>query len=181
VKPGQHNQTTIKGDYMSAKTVFLKTDLGLEEVNNRKHKLPAKLRTMLILIDGQHDESTLIHDAHSIGAPEDFLERLMSIELIMKRTVGTSAANDAIADLPLPETTTEPDEYTRFRAAKEFMNVSIVDAMGIRSFFFTLKLERAGNVADLRELAASYTKAIEKASGSEMAEVLSTRLRKLLR
>ena len=60
------------------------------------------------------------------------------------------------------------------------MNVSIADAMGLRSFFFTLKLERAGNVADLKELEESFTKAIEKASGSKMAEVLSTRLRKLL-
>lgn len=165
---------------MSAKTVFLKTDLGLNEVTSREHKLPAKLRTMLILIDGQHDEAQLIHDAQSIGAPADFLERLMAMDLIMKRTISTDAANDAIAHLPSPEATIESDEYTRFRVAKEFMNVSIVDAMGIRSFFFTLKLERAGNVADLKELEASFTKAIEKASGSKMAELLSTRLRKLL-
>ena len=165
---------------MSAKTVFLKTDSGLEEVTNRKRKLPAKLRTMLILIDGQHDEAALIYDAQSIGAPADFLERLMSMDLIMKRTVTAGAVDDMIADLPVSEATVETDEYTRFRAAKVFMNVSIADAMGLRSFFFTLKLERAGNVADLKELEESFTKAIEKASGSKMAEVLSTRLRKLL-
>ena len=65
-------------------------------------------------------------------------------------------------------------------AAKEFMNVSVVNALGLKSFFFTLKLERAGNVADLRELVEAYKAAIAKASGQAEAEVLTERLLEML-
>jgi len=73
------------------------------------------------------------------------------------------------------------DEFSRFRAAKDFMNVTIVDALGIKSFFFTLKLERAGTRADLRELAEPYREAIAKAEGEDQAAVLAGRLAEMLR
>ena len=60
------------------------------------------------------------------------------------------------------------------------MNVSVVNALGLKSFFFTLKLERAGNVADLRELVEAYKAAIAKASGQAEAEVLTERLLEML-
>lgn len=165
---------------MNATNVFLKTPLGLREVSERKRKLPSKVRTMLVLIDGHKAETELRKDAQQIGAPDDFLEQLLAVELIMKESVTLVAANDAISDGPVAATASAPDEYTRFRAAKDFMNVSVVDAMGIRAFFFTLKLERAGTLADLRTLETSYETAIRKASGEEVAYVLAKRLRELL-
>ena len=61
------------------------------------------------------------------------------------------------------------------------MNITVVDALGIKSFFFTLKLERAGNVADLRELVDPYRQCIVKGEGEAQAEVLTRRLREMLR
>ena len=61
------------------------------------------------------------------------------------------------------------------------MNVTVVDALGIKSFFFTLKLERAGNIADLRELVGPYRDAITKGSGAEEARVFTERLDVMLR
>ena len=167
---------------MNATNVFLKTPLGLREVSERNRKLPSKVRTMLVLIDGHKAETELRKDAQQIGAPDDFLEQLLAVELIMKESVTLVAANDAISDGPVAATASAPapDEYMRFRAAKDFMNVSIVDAMGIRAFFFTLKLERAGTLADLRTLETNYENAIRKASGEEVAYVLAKRLRELL-
>lgn len=68
------------------------------------------------------------------------------------------------------------DEYVRFRAAKDFMNNAVVNALGMRAFFFTLKLERAGNVADLRELVKPFKDAITKGTSEAEAEVLTQRL-----
>jgi hypothetical protein len=73
------------------------------------------------------------------------------------------------------------DEFTRFRAAKDFMNMTIVEALGLKAFFFTMKLERAGNVAELREIVPAYRQALEKAVGAPEAEVLAQRLDVLLR
>ena len=61
------------------------------------------------------------------------------------------------------------------------MNVTVVDALGIKSFFFTLKLERAGNLAELRELIDSYRAAILKGSGEDEARVFTERLNVMLR
>ena len=72
-------------------------------------------------------------------------------------------------------------EFSRFRAAKDFMNVTLVDALGIKSFFFTLELERAGNVADLRERAGPYREALARSEGDAQAVVLAARLEKMLR
>ena len=99
------------------------------------------------------------------------------IEKIGNASSDESKAADRLAYPPAAA----GDEYTRFRAAKDFMNITVVDALGIRSFFFTLKLERAGNLADLRELVRGYSDAITKGSGTEEARVFTLRLEAMLR
>ena len=67
---------------MADADVYRKTELGLAEVKERKHKLNPRVRTMLILIDGSHDEAQLRQEAAGIGAPGDFLDQLLSAGLI---------------------------------------------------------------------------------------------------
>jgi hypothetical protein len=164
---------------MGAGDIYTKTSLGVQEVSNRKMKLSPRLRTMLILIDGRQPALILKEEAEKVGAPDDFLEQLVALQLVIKSGVavvsGPQEAEQA-PDAPAPAA----DEYTRFRAAKDFMNSSVVNALGIKSFFFTLKLERAGNVADLRGLVDGYREAISKGSGPEEAEVLTRRLKVML-
>lgn len=160
---------------MATGTLYLKTALGSAEVANRKLKLAPRLRTMLILIDGIQPEFILREEAAKVGAPDDFLDVLMAKGLIAKvgdaaKAAGLSASNRVAVD-----------EFTRFREAKDFMNVTVVDALGLKSFFFTLKLERAGNCADLRELVDTYRASIEKAEGTAQADVLVGRLQELLK
>ena len=157
---------------MAAGDIHRKTDKGAAEVAHRKMKVSPRLRTMLILIDGTRPELLLKEEAAKVGAPADFLDQLLALGLIEK--AGRASG-------PAPAPPPAADEFTRFRAAKDFMNTTIVDAMGIKSFFFTLKLERAGNVADLRELAPAYRQALAKAAGEGEAQVLAQRLDEMLR
>lgn len=162
---------------MSAAYVYGKTDLGVREVTERKIKLPPRLRTMLILVDGHQPALILEEEAKTIGAPPDFFDQLLGMQLIEK--IGSVSSQVVLA----PDNIASPpaaDEYTRFRVAKDFMNVTIVDGLGIRAFFFTLKLERAGNLADLRELIGAYGEAITKGSGADQARVFTERLRAML-
>ena len=154
---------------MAAADVYRKTDFGVAEITHRKLKLAPRLRTMLILVDGVQPELILREEAQKVGAPPDFIAQLEALGLIEK--AGSAAA---------PAAARAADEFSRFRAAKDFMNVTIVDAMGIKSFFFTMKLERAGTRDDLRELADAYRAAIAKAEGEQQAEVLDRRLQELL-
>lgn len=159
---------------MAAGDIYRKTERGLAEIKDRKLKLNPRLRTMLILIDGVQPEFMLKEDAGRIGAPADFLAQLSAAGLIEL----AAAARTVEA---APRAAAPQDEFTRFRNAKNFMNVTIVEALGIKSFFFTMKLERAGVVADLVELVEPYREAMAKAEGAEHAEVMVGRLKEMLR
>ncbi len=160
---------------MAAGDIYRKTERGAAEVRDRKLKLSPRVRTMLILIDGAMPEFMLKEDAARVGAPPDFLEQLVAAGLV-ERLGGAGPRPAAGGRAAAPPA----DEFTRFREAKNFMNTTIVDALGIKSFFFTMKLERAGVVNDLRELVEPYHEAMAKAQGDEHAEVMVARLKEML-
>lgn len=164
---------------MSAGDIYSKTDLGTLELTQRKRKLAPRLRTMLILVDGRQPLLVLEDEARKVGAPDDFIEQLAREGLVEKsgQVVVTAAAGSAQAPIGPAQ---RLDDFARFRAAKDFMNASVVNAMGLKSFFFTLKLERAGTLAELGELVEPFRQALVKASGPEEAEVLTRRLSDML-
>jgi LPS export ABC transporter permease LptG len=119
---------------MGAGDIYRKSAKGLAEIGDRKLKLPPRLRTMLILVDGERPEFMLKEDAERMGAPADALAQLLAAGLI-ERVSGVQPGAPAAA-------APRADEFARFREAKNLMNTTIVDALGIKSFFFTMKLER---------------------------------------
>jgi hypothetical protein len=74
----------------------------------------------------------------------------------------------------------QTDEAGKFRVAKKYMNDTIVNSLGLKAFFFTLKLEKCATRADLAELLSDYAAALTKASNVETAKVLQKRARELL-
>ena len=168
---------------VSAATIFTKTRAGADEVRSRKLKLPPKLRTMLILIDGRRPALLVREEAQALGAPPDCLEQLEQLGLIEQVGMAPAPAADerrATVRAPADKELATLDPATRFRVAKEFMNETVVNALGLKAFFFTLKLEKCATVDDLRGLADAYRAAISKASGEEEGEVLVRRLQELL-
>jgi hypothetical protein len=164
---------------MGTADIYVKTTLGLQEVSSRKLKLHSRLRCMLILVDGRHPVSRLLQEAQKLGSPDDFVDQLVALDLIvLKEGASTSAASVASQAVAVAST---GDEFSQFRAAKEFMNTTVVDALGIKSFFFTLKLEKCGTRADLAALVPDYGKALTKTMGPEGAQVMVERLESLLR
>jgi hypothetical protein len=154
--------------------IFHKTPKGEEEIKARTAKLPQKMRTMLILIDGTKNAGQLEALAKQLGITEDYI-KLLQGEGLIAAVGGTPGA----AAKP-PSSAPPRDEFQRFSEAKRFMNETVVNALGMRSFFFTLKLEKAGTRADLAELLDDYSKAIAKGTSAEEAAVLVERARELL-
>src|SRR5260370_30001556 len=69
---------------ISAGDIYSKSQLGIEEVSNRKLKLSPRVRTMLILVDGQVPLFVLREEAQKVGAAPDFFEQLQTMGLIVK-------------------------------------------------------------------------------------------------
>jgi len=181
---------------------YAKTGAGLREVGDRARQLPLRLRTMLILVDGTRSVPQLRDAALALEAPENFLEQLLAQGLVepvksrqrpdpaapapsasqapglLPASEGPSAfeAPARAAALELPATT----DSERFRVALKFINDCAVDILGFRAFFFTLKLEKCFNAAELLDLLPEFAAAIAKRSAPEVARALETRARQLL-
>ena len=167
---------------VSAGTILVKTQAGANEVRTRKAKLPPKLRTILILVDGTKPALILKEEAAVLGAPADCLETLEQMGLV-ERVGGAPRPSPeerrgVVRGREAPDPTVDP--LARFRLAQQFMNDTVVNALGLKAFFFTLKLEKCSTVEDLRLLTGAYREAITKASGESEADVLARRLEELL-
>jgi hypothetical protein len=159
--------------------IYAKTPAGSEEVRSRKMKLAPKLRTMLILVDGRKPVAVLREEGSACGVPADFIEQLESLGLVQPVAGEGAPQGTALRDNAKAESAAF-DPVARFRAAQQFMNDTAVNALGIKAFFFTLKLERCSNIKDLKELVEPYRAAIAKASGEAEADVLTGRVREML-
>jgi hypothetical protein len=163
-----------------------KTEAGRLELRTRAQGLPPRLRSVLILVDGVRGRSELQQAMAGIGAPPDALDTLAALGLIAAAPAPPPApveAAEVVPDDSEPEPFDAAPTYDpeRFRVTKKFMNDTIVDALGLRAFMFTLKLEKCATLADLALLAPEYSRLVLKARGSEVAHALRNRLRVLLR
>ena len=156
-------------------TRYIKTELGAAEISKRRKNLRGRMRTMLILIDASRTADELRTQAAQIGVEEGFLEVLVGEGYIVP-VAGTEPAPDAAA---APATVTDR-ELSLFRRAKAFINETVVDAIGVRAFMFTLKLERCSTRAELAELMPEYEKAIAKVRDEDQTRLIVDRAKELL-
>jgi hypothetical protein len=165
---------------MLSTDVLVKTDKGVEEVKTRKYRLPARSRILLFMVDGRHAIGEILDQTAKLGLPATALKELMDGEFVTNVSASSiRAANSAAA--PTGSAAGDATDGERYIRAQKFMTDTIVDALGIKAFFFTLKLERAANLADLQALIDDYTKAMEKGMGGDMAQLAIRRVRDLLR
>jgi hypothetical protein len=167
---------------MQPTDVLVKTDKGVEEVKTRKYRLAARSRILLFMIDGRHAIGEILDQTSKLGMPATALKELIDGEFVTNISASTIRATTTGTSAPgASGGQAVSDDIERYIRAQKFMNDTIVDALGIKAFFFTLKLERCANIADLQELMDDYTKAMEKNMGGDMAQLAIRRVRDLLR
>jgi hypothetical protein len=159
---------------MADTTRYAKTDLGIEEIRSRRKNLRGRERTMLILVDPSKTADELRASGARIGVEPEFLQTLVRDGYVVA-VAGTEGAPAEAA----PREVTK-DEFARFRAAKAFLNETVVDVLGVRAFMFTLKLERCSSRAELAALLPDYAKAIAKGRGEEETRLIVDRATELL-
>ncbi len=182
---------------MNDQDLYGKTAAGFEEVRGRALKLPQRLRTMLIMVDGTRTVAQLKEAAQTLSAPPDFLELLAGMGLVAQEGVAPARSSAPPAPAPSAAPVASPApavssgsaaaaagaekfDADKFRATLKFMNDSAVDLLGLRAFFFTLKLEKCYTPAALLALLPVVSKAIAKSNGPEMARALEERARQML-
>lgn len=150
---------------------YAKTGKGIELLEKRSTELPRKVRSALLLVFASKSEAELQAQGEAIGAPPDFLDQLVAAGLIER--VGTGPEGSAAARMPAT-----PAE--RYIAATRLMNQSAAAEAGLKAFFFQLKLQKCGNVADVVALLPAYREFIGKHADAQTADLYVRELRQLL-
>jgi hypothetical protein len=173
-----------QGEMMDSRR-FGRTAKGQAEIAQGGKSLRGKLRTVLFLVDANKALVDIEQQVRLIGAPVDAIDQLVAGGYVAE--IGGAGAPAAAPGAPValapasPATPLTTDErLANFRVAKNFMNETIVDALGIRAFTFTLKLERCSTVEDLIALLPTYTEALLKKLDREAVRALVERTRELL-
>ncbi|MGH3848478.1 MAG: hypothetical protein ACRDRT_02040 [Pseudonocardiaceae bacterium] len=155
---------------------FRKTAKGIEEIDTRKHKLPTRLRSLLILIFSSKSAAELQEQAAAIGAQADFLQTLIDggfIEPVGGVTAEVSA--------PPPSAEQEMTPADRFIAGQRLMEQTVTEAGGLRSYMFQLKLSKCGTCTELKNLLPEYEKFMVKLLGQGPTQVYLKELNGILR
>ena len=159
---------------MSPGSLFRKTPKGTEEIELRKHKLSPRLRSVLLFVTGTKTAAELAEMAKAIGSPDDTLEQLATggfIEAVSEAGGVPAAPGKA----PGGQTPAE-----RFIAAHRFMDTSVMNAGGLKSYLFQLKLSKCGTMDELRAILPAYEKFMAKQVGDAGARVFVAEMKLLI-
>jgi len=174
-----------------------KTDKGRDEIATRKHGLPPRMRTLLVLIDGKHTEEALLKQVAGIGMSEQNVNELIEAGFVAAREVPAAPASPAAkqpAPPPVPARAAVPQDAmaaaivdgillpgeSQFQALYRFYNATIKESVGLRGYGLTLKVERAESIDDFRALRTPYLEAVTRAKGDDTAALLARQLDMLL-
>ena len=151
--------------------IWVKTDAGRAEMQNRALVKERARRNLLLLIDGVKSEEMLLSSLAGITAA-DFQE-LRKLDLIVPAagavTVGNpgrAAASEATRPtMPMPLDVKSLD-YSAFTAA---LTKLISSQLGLRGFTLTLAVDKASTIEELREVAQRVIEQVRERKGDAAA------------
>jgi hypothetical protein len=162
---------------MDPSEIYAKTDLGLQEIKERKLSLPITLRGLLILIDGNRTVAQLLVKARALKLDERALAALEKAGLIAKRFSAPSVAHAEASAAPAQRS---EDEVERYLQAQQMMSDAINAHLGFRGYGLMMRLQKTANVRDLHDLLPELAKALVKRLGLDPATPIVSSIERLL-
>jgi hypothetical protein len=151
---------------MNPESVLEKTTKGAEEIETRKHKLDAKLRPVLIAVNGKLKASELVSRFASLGEVGVLLDDLVK-QGFVRPAAGTAPL---VAD----------DPATVRRVTAEIAR-ALSDALGPEADPFNIKVEAAKSLAEAKALLDSRRDLLTSALGKQKAPPFWEKVGQLLR
>ena len=130
---------------MDASAVLAKTAKGVEELASRAHGLPQRLRSLLIMVDGNSTAGDLVAKFSGIAGVETSLEALVEQGFVEIR--GTRAAAPAAAPAGAAAPSAPAVTETRAQALAKLTRL-LHDALGPDADPLTSRLEAARSLAE---------------------------------
>lgn len=162
-----------KGEGMDVAELYCKTDAGKQEILDRGRKLPASMRSLLLMVDGQRDQAQLRELMAGLHAPDDALEQLVVMGLVSRnRPAAAVSTHDVTAAfVPLPGAVQLPADFGRYRSLYEIVTDTVRRHLGLKGYFVQMKVEKCTDMENLLallpEIATALTKAKDHTFASE--------------
>ena len=151
--------------------IWVKTDAGRAEMQNRALVKERARRNLLLLIDGAKSEEMLL--ANLAGITSADFQELRKLDLIAPATGAVTVGNPARANafeatrptVPLPLEGKSLD-YSEFTAA---LTKLISSQLGLRGFTLTLAVDKASTIEELRDVAQRVIEQVRERKGEAAA------------
>lgn len=148
--------------------IWVKTDAGRAEMQERRLVRERAQRNLLLLIDGQKSEAMLLANVTGIAA-DDF-RMLQALGLITPAAARPGAAAPKPAPAPTPSPVAPPAaplDYAQFTTA---LTQLISKQLGLRGFPLTLAVEKAASIDELKAVAERTLAQIRERKGEAAYE-----------
>jgi hypothetical protein len=162
---------------MDPEQIFQKTDKGREEISKRTHRVEAKRRTLLILVDGQSDAASLAEKVAHMGDAMAMLGSLWSegfIEPVGEAPAAAPEAAPAATSVPgasaVPGTGAVPGTLEQLKRAA---CTQIERLMGPDGDALALKLEKTATREEFFAEARKARDALKAFLGPKKAEIFA--------
>ncbi|MFT3756238.1 MAG: hypothetical protein QM769_09905 [Pseudoxanthomonas sp.] len=149
---------------------YIKTDAGRQEIEQRTRKLPAALRSILLMIDGQRSDAELASLIQSLRAPADTLQQLLEMGLVEQPSAAVGAVSATASASSMPGTPVSMIAADRYKALYDLMFEAIRAHLGLKGYFLQLKVERCATAAELEVLVPDVVTALSKAKSDALAK-----------
>jgi hypothetical protein len=155
---------------MDKQTVFHKTEKGLQEVATRALGLPARERSVLILVDGKSTVQQIIDKTRHFGDAEQFLSNLLGQGFI-ERLVLAPASEVLPATAAQPEPGTASAPAVSLESAKKFAAHFLLDEIGPDADPMAERIEACMDIEQLVTQLEKYRDVLEATRGKRRAEL----------
>ena len=160
---------------MGAEVFFRRSPEGQQALDSRDKRISARLRALMLMAEGK-PMSRFAETAAALGAPTDALEQLVLLGFVRSDAIDATLPGGVEAAVPIEA----EDAYGRFRTASGLLREIAADVLGLKAFFFILKVEKASTLDDLAQLLPVLLPAVIKARGAQDAARLEAQLRQML-
>ncbi len=146
-------------------TIYRKTALGVTEIETRSHKLPQRLRGLLIMVDGKRDTAAL-----GSLAPQQAEQALAQLhEQGFIEPAGESLPAPAPAAAPAPRPGAD------FEARRRNIVRALHDTLGPGAESIAIKVERARTPEELQALQQQVLATVGAMRGRTVSEAFAAR------
>ena len=161
---------------MDAIVLFRRSPLGQAALDQRDKRIPARMRALMLMAEGkpmgQFDEL-----ASALGAQADSLEKLASQGFVV---AAANAPEQVSQDAPDAPEAPGANTFQQFRTVSGLMREITADMMGIKGFFFILKIEKCSVLPDLVAILPDLIEAVARRRGRQNADKLERQIRAML-